>query len=154
MSISFGAGEISGTTSDDIDAVHSLFTAITAYGVTIFASSGDEGAYGNDEGQVEVVYPASDPLVTGVGGTSLYINSSSSPYGPTSSWYAEYAWGVTGDGSIHDSSGGGISTYFDRPSWQVGKGVLTNARRQVPDVAFDGDPGTSMAEMGKSVAPA
>ena len=32
-------------------------------------------------------------------------------------------------------SGGGVSTFFSRPSWQVGTGVPSGTKRCVPDVA-------------------
>ena len=34
-------------------------------------------------------------------------------------------------------SGGGASTYFAKPKWQVGPGVPSNTKRDVPDIAFD-----------------
>ena len=69
ISMSYGAGEMDGETVDDIDSVHDLFAGISAYGVSLFASSGDSGAFGNSKRDdiVEVNYPASDPLVTGSG---------------------------------------------------------------------------------------
>ncbi len=135
VSISFGAGEISDETTDDMNSVHELFTGIAAYGVSIFASAGDEGAYGNDEGVVEALYPASDPLVTAVGGTTLYLT-------PSDAIFTETAWSVSGQKNDHDSGGGGISVVFARPSWQVGTGVNTSAMRQIPDVALNADPDT------------
>ena len=135
ISMSYGAGEISGETSGDINSVHQLFTAIAAYGVSLFASSGDEGAYGNNEGRIEASYPASDPLVTCVGGTSLTLD-------PNDAVIAESGWSVSGVRNAHDSSGGGVSVFFGRPSWQVGTGVNPNAMRQIPDVSLVGDPNT------------
>ncbi len=135
VSMSFGSGEISDETAADINTVHGLFTSIAAYGVTLFASTGDEGAYGNDEGVIEALYPASDPLVTAVGGTSLYLTSSDVVQDET-------GWSVIGAGRNHDSSGGGISVIFARPSWQVGTGVDTSQMRQIPDVSLVGDPNT------------
>ena len=135
VTMSYGAGEISDETQDDIDSVHQTYTAIAAYGVSLFASAGDEGAYGNDEGRVEAEYPATDPLVTAVGGTSLILNSSDVITHET-------GWSPSSDQGAHDSSGGGISIYFARPSWQVGTGVNLNAMRQIPDVSLVGDPDT------------
>ncbi len=136
VSISFGAGEITDESSDDINAVHGIFTSIAAYGVNIFCSAGDEGAYANATtgGRIQAIYPASDPAAVGVGGTSLFLNSDSSIQ-------SETGWSTTSSRD-HDSSGGGISVYFGRPSWQTGTGVDTNAARQVPDVALAGDPDT------------
>ena len=118
--------------------MHALFTSISAYGVTIFCSSGDEGAYGNADtgGRIEAVYPASDTAAVGVGGTALYLNANSS-------WQGEDGWSLaTTTTRKRDSSGGGVSVYFARPSWQTGNGVNTGAMRQVPDVSLAGDPAT------------
>ena len=135
LSMSYGSGEISDETPDDINSVHALFTGIAAYGVSLFASAGDEGAYGNNEGQIEALYPASDPLVTAVGGTSLFLSSADAIV-------SETAWSPSGGRHDHDSSGGGISVFFARPSWQVGTGVNTGEMRQIPDVSMVGDPDT------------
>ena len=135
ISMSFGAGEETDETPDDISSVHQLFTAISAYGVSLFASAGDDGAYGGGNRTVQVVYPASDPTVTGVGGTTMYVNAS------TRAISSEVAWSSTGSGRATGSSGsgsggGGTSTYFSRPSWQVGSTVPSGTMRLVPDVAF------------------
>ena len=66
--------------------------------------------------------------MTGVGGTSLILNSSN----------AETSETVWNDSS--GAGGGGTSAHFDRPSWQTGTGVKTNAKRQVPDIACTADP--------------
>ena len=137
LSMSFGASEVTGETVDDINAQHAFFTTISAYGVTLFASSGDEGAYGNGAGKIEANYPATDPLITAVGATALVLTANDAVLD-------EQGWSVEGRSEDYgfDSSGGGYSIYFDRPSYQVGTGVNLNAMRQVPDVAILGDPHT------------
>ena len=82
---------------------------------------------------IQVDYPASSPSVVGVGATTLMLTVS----GGVAS---ESAWSPTGKGG--GSSGGGISSTFARPSWQVGTGVPAGAMRLVPDVALAGDPNT------------
>ena len=127
-----------------MDSVHNLFAAISAYGVTLFASSGDYGAFGSDptEQTIGVSYPASDPLVTGVGGTSLYLSSALTVNIQTIE--GETGWSFdTGNGS----SGGGYSNHFPLPSYQsrvkladtFGNGT---GMRQVPDVSLVADPET------------
>ncbi len=145
ISMSFGAGELDQGTSDEIAAEHNLFAAIRAYGVTLFASSGDSGAFGNDPtgGTVEVNYPASDPLVTGVGGTSLYLSTAQTV--DTQTLLYEFGWSFdTGSGG---ASGGGYSSVFPLPLYQAGVELTdvfgtSTGMRQVPDVAFVGDPET------------
>ena len=141
VSMSFGAGEQTDETGDDISSVHQMFTAISAYGVSLFAASGDDGSNADEDRVVQVLYPASDPLVTGVGGTSLYVDPI------TGAVTGETAWSTSGPhrggfGGDDGSSGGGISSYFSRPSWQVGSSVPAGTKRLVPDVSFAADPDT------------
>ena len=56
---------------DDMNSTHQMFTAMTAYGMSMFAASGDDGPYGDGGEPVQVLYPASDPAVTGVGATTI-----------------------------------------------------------------------------------
>ena len=134
VSMSYGAGEQTDETPADMNSTHQLFTTMAAYGVSLFAASGDDGPYADGDGVVQVCYPASDPFVTGVGGTSLYLDPGSNTISE------EDAWSVTG--SKDDSSGGGLSQFFAQPAWQVGTGVPGGGMRAVPDVAFVGDPDT------------
>ena len=139
-----------------------LFEQAAAQGQTFLAASGDEGSEdcnvpgfsGNTT--LEVDDPASQPWVTGVGGTSL------GALGPPPS---ETVWNT---GVFEGTTGGGVSTVWTKPSWQLGPGVengFTRANdaytqgspcpfssgpgtvscREVPDVSADGDPGTGFA---------
>ncbi len=117
-----------------------LFSAMAAQHQTVFAASGDQGSEGcsNEkvtprQTQLAVDDPASQPDVTGVGGTDI-TNAGNPPLLAPS----ETAW--TG-------AGGGISSLYARPSWQSGKGVINSYSsgspcgdhsgvcREVPDVA-------------------
>ena len=133
ISMSYGYAEETDETPDDIASVHEMFTAISAYGVSLFAASGDDGAFGEGGGQVEVLYPASDPLVTSVGGTILTLDKT------TGLPAEEIAWSPT-EGNGDYSSGGGISQVFARPYWQKGASVPDGAARLVPDVALFSNP--------------
>lgn len=121
----------------DFTLLHTLMAQAVAEGMTVLAASGDNGAYdcldatnAPDTSKKSVDYPASDPYVIAVGGTTLTLNSDGS---------------MAGEGSWQ-GSGGGVSGYFARPVWQAGPGVanaLSNGERQVPDVALNA--GTSYA---------
>ena len=130
ISLSYGSCEQSRTLSQ-VTTDFQFFTSLRAAGVTILASSGDDGA-SNDcpssSSSFNVLYPASDTNVTAVGGTSLYLNSNGTVLG-------EIGW---------DGSGGGTSIYFPRPSWQVGPGVATGTQRLLPDVSLVADPYTGV----------
>jgi Pro-kumamolisin, activation domain/PQQ-like domain/Putative Ig domain len=135
MSMSYGIGETY-TTSSQVQTDDQYFAELASAGVTVFASSGDSGATpglygaGDESGPLQASSPASDPNVTGVGGTSLNVDSA----GNESS---EVVWN-----NSTGASGGGVSLYFSRPYWQTGPGVTTSSTRLVPDVASSADPFT------------
>ena len=62
-----------------------------------------------------------------VGGTSIFVNSSTGLRTSESTW---------------SGSGGGVSVIFAKPSWQTGTGVPAGSFRCVPDVSFPADPNT------------
>jgi subtilase family serine protease len=88
-------------------------------GIVFFASSGDNGA--------GVIWPSSSPNVVSVGGTTLNLDLN----GAVTS---ETAW---------SGSGGGVSAYEAKPTYQTNYG-LTYTRRVVPDVSYDADPSTGV----------
>jgi subtilase family serine protease len=106
--------------------------------VTVVAASGDTGVLSSlitrpDGPPVQVNMPASDPLVLGVGGTSLAAAS------PVGTYQGEMAWNAT-----TEASGGGYSSLFPRPAYQNGVPRI-GASRGVPDVAANADSDTAMA---------
>jgi subtilase family serine protease len=130
-----------------------VFQMDAALGITAFASSGDRGAYDQTFGQTSAYggasYPSTDPYVTGVGGTSLYMNTTSGyyqfPYANATGTYGnETAWSWNNFLFYMWGTGGGWSTVFGQPSWQTGSGVVNNGERGAPDVAWDADPLTGV----------
>ena len=119
-----------------------------AVGVTSFASSGDSGASYQFSGLASpyggALYPSTDPYVTGVGGTSLYMKTTSGslqfPYtNATGEYGTETAWSWN---NVYDwGTGGGSSTLFPRPEWQTIPGL---GMRGAPDVSWDADPMTGV----------
>ena len=144
LSISYGADEtLQGTAQ--MAAENTALTQLASQGITVLASSGDDGAYGqtgtsNYPATYNVADPASQPLLTSVGGTSLST-------GPGQVYVTESAWNRLGSG--HGATGGGISTYWPIPKWQPKQWVSANGGsatyRNVPDVAALGDPVTGVA---------
>lgn len=138
VSISWGGPE-DGVSQDTLNAIDSELQTLTQVEhLNVFASSGDCGAYDstNYPGTRDVDYPASDPNVTGVGGTSLSVKSNGSRSSesvwsgdPNKPKDCENQWG----------SGGGLSTYFQQPSWQKNvqgaANTYSTGMRQVPDVS-------------------
>jgi subtilase family serine protease len=133
---------------------HQAFVNATKKGITLFASSGDQGASqpscdGNSWIQSSSS-PASDPLVTGVGGTELnaedfscLLTATCGSVPPPGTWLSEVAWneGPTGDFSnvfgATEASGGGYSTVWSEPAYQQGT-IHGGKQRAVPDVAYNG----------------
>jgi subtilase family serine protease len=74
--------------------------------------------------------PASDPLVTSVGGTHLNANYTTGQY------QSETVWNNSGQDPDFGAGGGGFSSIFPRPSYQ---GFTGSAGRGVPDVTYSAD---------------
>jgi subtilase family serine protease len=148
ISMSFGENESCvGPDPATNAAYHAVFAAATLKHITLFASSGDQGAAQptcDGSSWVQVVSsPASDPLVTGVGGTELHAarycltalgcDPSTNPAPGT--YQGEIVWN---EFSSSSSSGGGFSVLFDEPPYQKGTGGLHGGKqRAVPDVAYN-----------------
>ncbi|MFF7475011.1 protease pro-enzyme activation domain-containing protein [Streptomyces sp. NPDC008092] len=133
-SISWGAAESARTTSN-INAVDAVFKAGAAEGLGFYAASGDDGSDDAGDGGTSVDYPASDPYVTGVGGTKLTVTSANA-------FSKEVAW---------SGGGGGKSTVFKIPSWQTAvQKSAGGGYRQVPDVSAHANPspGVSIYSQG------
>ena len=111
-----------------LKGTHELFKEAAAERMTVFASSGDFGSAQptcNGSSFFEAASsPASDPRVTGVGGTKLQAGF------PDGDYEGETTW----NDSI-GSSGGGYSVTFSRPRFQRGFGRPQH--RGVPDVSYN-----------------
>lgn len=83
MSLSFGfpEGDVHGNSGQQTQA-HSIYEQAKAAGMTVLVSSGDFGG-NNNLAFVNASYPASDPLVTSVGGTNLFLADDGSYEGET-----------------------------------------------------------------------
>jgi subtilase family serine protease len=131
VSMSGGAWENCFTPAQ-LAETHSLISQLVGRHVTVTASSGDSGAADVTCGapvplpKRGVQYPASDPLVLAVGGTTLVANPT------TGSYISETAF----NSPSHGASSGGFSSVFVRPSYQDGVHGI-GADRGVPDVAAD-----------------
>lgn len=136
VSISWGLCEAA-TGDAEIATLHNIFKQGAAQGQAFFAASGDFGAYDCGDNNLAVDSPADDPYVVGVGGTTLHT-ASDGTYRNESAWSCATCTQRSQNGT---GSGGGISAYFARPSYQSGPN-LTNQNREVPDVSANADPKT------------
>lgn len=132
-------------TSDagDLQAFHQIFMEAAAQGQSVFAASGDSGAYDTARSlgagtavntytaPLSVDSPASDPYITAAGGTTrpftYHFNG-----GPAASLTQESVWGWDYIQNYFDSNfgpgvvnlfsvggGGGVSVYWQVPSYQL-----------------------------------
>ncbi len=136
MSMSFGAPEaaIKGNGNNtQLQQAHANFVAAQAAGMSVFASAGDNGAT-DGTSVVSADYPASDPLVTAVGGTNLFTNANGS-YASETVWNDADGcpFGCT-DGAF-GATGGAPSVIFAAPSYQ--SALSGNSARSTADVAYD-----------------
>ncbi len=145
ISQSFGENE-SCVDSSLLAAQHNLFVKATLKHITLIASSGDDGAaQGTCDGTSFVraaSSPASDPLVTAVGGTELHAADYCLPVlgcDPTANpapgtYQGEIVWNEADLG--FGATGGGFSVLYRTPFYQLGS-VSLRKGRGVPDVAYD-----------------
>ncbi|GAA3519627.1 S53 family peptidase [Actinocatenispora rupis] len=162
-----------GNTGEDIPASsvkaeHTIFVQAAAEGIGMYFSSGDSGdevTAGNTP-SAQPDFPASDPYVTAVGGTSMALGSDNS-YQFETGWGTDVAkvdytqnpaaYASTPPGEFVFGAGGGTSTLFDQPRYQRGVVPSSLSRayggtpaRVVPDVAALADPYTGMA-VGRTI---
>lgn len=132
VSTSWGLGE-NLVNSQYRQAENAIFQQMAVQGQTIYAASGDSGAYDEYPSRTLVVDdPASQPYVVGVGGTKLTVNATSGAYGSESVW---------NEGLGQGAGGGGVSTFWSIPSWQTNvSSTFSKTHRNVPDVALNADP--------------
>jgi subtilase family serine protease len=151
ISQSFGSAEEGFASTRSLLNLRGAYRAAAANGVTVLASSGDGGTAniiktpvatgGSLIPEPTVEWPASDPLVTGVGGTYLctdpvatsrVIDSADPPVN------CQNAPGVAEIGWI--DAGGGFSHVFAKPAYQDSLPTGSTAigtMRGVPDIASE-----------------
>jgi subtilase family serine protease len=153
ISQSFGATEQSFTSPGQIYSLRSAYVNAAQHGVTVLAASGDQGSAdyycdpssgcANPDNAVccystrAIDWPASDPLVTGVGGTELHLNDEGYRTAPDSVWHdLSSTFGVPGPVYTSGSGGGGHSTVFPRPPFQDEVAGVVGDSRGTPDIAM------------------
>jgi subtilase family serine protease len=109
------------------------FADAKAHRVTVLGASGDSGAtdYRTDGTTLYPhrvdSWPSSDPLVTSVGGSQLYLDDNGDRVAPDSVWNDGFGAG-----------GGGLSRVFSRPPFQLGVKSTVRAHRGTPDISMSG----------------
>ena len=136
ISQSFAATEQTFPSKASLLNLRSAYQLAARDHVTVLAATGDQGATGETYNMRTeyttraVAWPGTDPLVTAVGGTEVFLRANGSRRRP------DVAWGF---------SGGGRSIIFGRPSYQNGVRNRTGDHRGVPDVSMDASCASSVA---------
>jgi len=164
ISQSFGSAEEAFGSAQSLLNLRYAFQDAQANGVTVLASSGDDGTSNLQKTPVSqggsfiehptVGWPASDPLVTGIGGTYLCTDPNATDNQPRTKLVIPGAGAKCGNsfnpGGIFTEvawtfSGGGYSSIFAKPTWQnnlPAGSSFTGSTRGVPDVAFQASSAT------------
>jgi subtilase family serine protease len=152
ISQSFAAAEESFGSSVALEQLRHAYKSAAQNGVTVLGSSGDGGTANVKKSPVggpnsfpliphpTVEWPASDPLVTGVGGTYLCTDATKT----SSRVLDNVSPPVNCQGQSQDEvgwigSGGGYSSVFDRPAYQgtlPAGSTAIGAKRGVPDIGL------------------
>jgi subtilase family serine protease len=136
ISQSFGATEETFPSAAALMALRGAYVQAAADNVTVLAGSGDEGSTNAHFNGVTFFthrvnsWPSTDPLVTSVGGTQLHLTNTGQRLLPDNVWNDTNLLGSLA------ASGGGLSEFFSRPSYQNGVSSVVGAARGTPDVAL------------------
>jgi subtilase family serine protease len=147
ISQSFSATEQTFGSRAAVEALRGAYTDAGRHHITVLAASGDNGATDAGlDGQtfytVPVTnWPASDPLVTGVGGTQLHLDANGNRISADTVWNdthsapaQQFIFGSSGPTPL--ASGGGRSIYFPRPAYQNPVRKVVGRSRGVPDISM------------------
>jgi subtilase family serine protease len=138
ISQSFGATEQTFPTTKALLNLRSAFVAAAKAHVSVLASSGDTGATNYTLSGTSVYlhravgWPASDPLVTGVGGLQYFLDATGNQTQPPAVWNDTSLLGSLAAGS------GGRSVIFSRPWYQHSVQNRVGDQRGIPDISLSG----------------
>ena len=161
MSESFGSCEAN-FTSAEAAGISSLAEQAAAQGITYVVATGDSGSAGCDDPNTQATAThglsvnmlASSPYTVAVGGTIFNENGHDSTYWKATnaqatlesaiSYIPENPWNQSCTSNQSGctqpniwAGGGGASTFFSKPSWQIGvSGIPSDNARHLPDVSL------------------
>lgn len=147
ISQSFDATERTFPSPKALLGLRTAYVNAARHHVTVLDASGDGGPANETKNsrdfylQPTVEWPASDPLVTAVGGTTLTLDASGQRTAP------DVAWNDTSDSEVQHwfgkrghiepfASGGGVSAVFARPGYQDGVASVVAGQRGIPDISM------------------
>jgi hypothetical protein len=146
VSTSWGQCEIDEDNAGLVGTLTPLFKQAALQGQTIVAAAGDAGSEDcydapMDSTAEEVDYPAADPWVTGVGGTTLATSGSETVWNNCLASRQGESLTCANDADSKAAGGGGMSRYETRPSYQPNLLTWPTAQtcgtqcREVPDIS-------------------
>ena len=141
ISQSFAAPEAGFPGAASIMKLSSAYVNASTHGVTVLAGTGDAGATGaktlTAQGFAATFFlhrasdwPATDPLVTALGGTQLHLDASGNKFEP------DTVWNDTNLFNSPAASSGGVSMVFPRPAYQNGVAGAVGNWRGNPDISM------------------
>jgi len=144
LSVSWGYAEDNYIWTDQaMEQINQSLLEAAHLGITVCVAAGDDGSSdGITDGRAYADFPSTSPYALAVGGTGIPSKATQQ---------ADIVWkdgsGVRPEGG---STGGGVSSHFDLPSWQQAAGINipsvnpgAKAGRVVPDIAANADPAIS-----------
>ncbi|MBO0748126.1 MAG: S53 family peptidase, partial [Acidimicrobiaceae bacterium] len=146
ISQSFGTAEETFPNRGALLSLRGAYMNAARAGVTVLASSGDTGSTNaTNAGTLfpfpTTSWPATDPLVTAVGGTQLQLDASGQRTAPDQVWndtnnqtVNQLFFGNNGPNAI--ATGGGLSAVFPRPANQNAVASTVGGARGIPDISM------------------
>jgi subtilase family serine protease len=137
ISQSLATAEASFPSASSILELRSAYIAAEKAHVTVLGAAGDWGPTSPSDASESTYYtsaaanwPASDPLVTSVGGLQLYLNAAGDQVMSPNVWNENSLLGSPAAG------GGTLSSVFSRPSYQDSVKAVVGNHRGVPDLSM------------------
>lgn len=148
ISQSFGTTEQAMGSTKVVGQFRGAYLDADAAHITVLAAAGDTGAtdpLGTGASlytRAVTQWPATDPLVTAVGGTELQLDQSGNRTAPDKVWNDTYNHAAnqlqsSENGPNAIATGGGKSVLFARPSYQDSVRQTVGAMRGIPDVSMN-----------------
>jgi subtilase family serine protease len=149
ISQSFGTTEQAMGSAAEVSQFRGAYLDAAAAHITVLAAAGDTGAT-DPEATGSNLYtypvtqwPATDPLVTAVGGSRLNLSQTGSRNSPDKVWNDTYNHAAnqlqsSSNGPSALATGGGKSVLFARPSYQNSVRQAVGSMRGIPDVSMNG----------------
>ncbi|WP_406639231.1 protease pro-enzyme activation domain-containing protein [Amycolatopsis sp. WGS_07] len=136
-----------------VDQMNDIALQAAIQGQSVLFASGDSGDNSGPNGHPEASYPASHPLVTAVGGTSVALGADNkvkfaTGWENSGNTLSDGKWvpQADADGPFAGGAGGGTSRLYDAPDYQSGvvPAAMSRGKRSIPDISAAADAETGI----------